>query len=553
MVLSFLQGLALDAYVTVRSAPKWAICVDSPALLDDLQAVLTNLGIVHSRVAKYNREYDKTYGEVYATGSDAQRLVSEVPFLEPDKAARAAELWQRVFSGNDAADVIPGLDPRALYELLPKGWSGRSGKGSGIAHQFRFLCDRRTRNVSRRTLELVADVDGVVLPTWLQTVLDDKLHFSPVESVDDAGLREVFDVSVPTTHAFVANGVVNHNTVNLPEEATVEELEQLHIEAWRLGLKSVAVYRDNCKVGQPLSTQKKAGAAPTPEHGGEIVESTPERIVERVVEHLIVQEPVRQKLPRVRASKTFSFRVADCHGYVTVGEFEDGRPGELFLRVAKQGSTLAGIMDAFAISVSHGLQYGVPIEAFCEMFTNMRFEPAGMTDDPDIRFATSLVDYIFRRLAVEYMHRGQAPRHGRSSPWGSGSSRRCPASRKRPRRRSRSWSSSRPTTAPRRRPVRDRAGRPGCRGADGAGPRARDRPLLRLRRHHAAGRHLPRLPVLRRYQRLFVAVELHPRCIGYCTPMTVVLHGSAVERSILGVRTPSRPWSGLGVWTRLPL
>ena len=125
--------------------------------------------------------------------------------------------------------------------------------------------------------------------------------------------------------------------------------------------------------------------------------------MERIVEHVIVQEPVRQKLPRVRTSKTFSFRVADCHGYVTVGEFEDGRPGELFLRVAKIGSTLSGIMDAFAISVSHGLQYGVPIEAFCEMFTNMRFEPAGMTDDPDIRFATSLVDYIFRRLAVEYI------------------------------------------------------------------------------------------------------------------------------------------------------
>ena len=104
-----------------------------------------------------------------------------------------------------------------------------------------------------------------------------------------------------------------------------------------------------------------------------------------------------------RNSKTFSFRVADCHGYATVGEFEDGRPGELFLKVAKQGSTLAGIMDAFAISVSHGLQYGVPLEAFVEKFTNMRFEPAGMTDDPDIRIATSLVDYIFRRLAVEYL------------------------------------------------------------------------------------------------------------------------------------------------------
>jgi len=116
-----------------------------------------------------------------------------------------------------------------------------------------------------------------------------------------------------------------------------------------------------------------------------------------------VQQPVRQKLPRTRTSKTFSFRVADCHGYATVGEYEDGRPGEVFLKVAKQGSTLAGIMDAFAISVSHGLQYGVPIEAFCEMFTNMRFEPAGMTDDPDIRFATSLVDYIFRRIAIEYI------------------------------------------------------------------------------------------------------------------------------------------------------
>src|SRR4029077_19218242 len=136
------------------------------------------------------------------------------------------------------------------------------------------------------------------------------------------------------------------------------------------------------------STQKKAGDAVVQE-------------VERIVETIIVQEPVRQKLPKTRRSRTFSFRVADCHGYVTVGEYEDGRPGEVFLKVAKQGSTLAGIMDAFAISVSHGLQYGVPLEAFVEMFTNMRFEPAGMTDDPDIRFATSLVDYLFRRLAVE--------------------------------------------------------------------------------------------------------------------------------------------------------
>jgi ribonucleoside-diphosphate reductase alpha chain len=185
-------------------------------------------------------------------------------------------------------------------------------------------------------------------------------------------------------------------TANMPEAATVEDVEELYIESWRLGLKAVALYRDNCKVGQPLSTQKKTGdtADPAAAVGAQ---------VERIIETVIVQEPVRQKLPRTRTAKTFSFRVADCHGYATIGEYEDGRPGELFLQVAKGGSTLAGIMDAFAISVSHGLQYGVPLEAFVEMFTNMRFEPAGMTDDPDIRFATSLVDYIFRRMAVEYL------------------------------------------------------------------------------------------------------------------------------------------------------
>jgi ribonucleoside-diphosphate reductase alpha chain len=185
-------------------------------------------------------------------------------------------------------------------------------------------------------------------------------------------------------------------TVNMPEDVSVEDVEELHLEAWRLGLKAVALYRDNCKVAQPLATQKKGGETGSPE-------AAMSQVVERIVEHVIVQEPVRQKLPRMRNSKTFSFRVADCHGYATVGEFEDGRPGEVFLKVAKQGSTLAGIMDAFAISLSLGLQYGVPLEAFAEKFTNMRFEPAGMTDDPDLRIATSLVDYIFRRLVVEYV------------------------------------------------------------------------------------------------------------------------------------------------------
>ena len=125
--------------------------------------------------------------------------------------------------------------------------------------------------------------------------------------------------------------------------------------------------------------------------------------------------------PARRTSRTFEFRVADCKGFVTVGEYEDGRPGEIFVRVSKQGSTLAGIMDAFAISISYGLQYGVPLRSFVEAFTGMRFEPAGMTDDPDIRIATSLMDYLFRRLAIEYLSlrgagRAQHLHHGRADP-----------------------------------------------------------------------------------------------------------------------------------------
>ena len=178
-------------------------------------------------------------------------------------------------------------------------------------------------------------------------------------------------------------------TVNMPEEATVEDVEALHELSWELGLKAVAIYRDNCKVGQPLSTAKKGDIAAT-------------AVVEKVIEK-VVHRPLRQKLPRSRRGRTFEFRVADCKGFATIGEYDDGRPGEIFLTVSKQGSTLSGIMDAFAKSISYGLQYGVPLRAFVEAFTNMRFEPAGMTDDPDIRFASSIMDYLFRRLAIEYL------------------------------------------------------------------------------------------------------------------------------------------------------
>jgi ribonucleoside-diphosphate reductase alpha chain len=183
-------------------------------------------------------------------------------------------------------------------------------------------------------------------------------------------------------------------TVNMPEDASVEDVEQLHIDAWKLGLKAVAIYRDNCKVGQPLAMAKKDVAK---------VEEIAAASSEAINDKFIVKGAVRREMPKQRNAKTISFKVADSRGYVTVGEYDDGTPGELFMRIAKQGSTLAGIMDALAISVSHGLQYGVPLKTYVKAFTNMSFAPAGITDDEEIRTASSLVDYIFRRLARTYL------------------------------------------------------------------------------------------------------------------------------------------------------
>lgn len=183
-------------------------------------------------------------------------------------------------------------------------------------------------------------------------------------------------------------------TVNMPEEASVEDIEQLHLDAWKLGIKAVAIYRDNCKVAQPLSMAKKEGAK----------EDTP-AVADTPIANMPVvsQGAVRKQLPKVRPSKTFSFSVADCHGYLTVGEYEDGKPGEIFISVAKMGSTLAGLMDSFARSVSYGLQHGVPLKVYIKGLTSLAFAPAGITDDPDVRTASSLVDYIFRRLALSYL------------------------------------------------------------------------------------------------------------------------------------------------------
>jgi ribonucleoside-diphosphate reductase alpha chain len=172
-------------------------------------------------------------------------------------------------------------------------------------------------------------------------------------------------------------------TVNLPADATVAEIEEVYYQGWKLGLKALAVYRDNCKVGQPLSDSKG--------------KTTDVAVAEDA--HVAT----RRRLPKSRPAQTTSFSVGGAEGYMTTGAYADGALAEVFLKLGKQGSTLAGVMDSFSIAVSIGLQYGVPLETFVEKFSNLRFEPAGMTDDADIRMAQSMMDYIFRRLALDYL------------------------------------------------------------------------------------------------------------------------------------------------------
>ncbi|MFI6801303.1 vitamin B12-dependent ribonucleotide reductase [Streptosporangium canum] len=181
-------------------------------------------------------------------------------------------------------------------------------------------------------------------------------------------------------------------TVNLPEAATVEDIEQVYMEGWKLGLKALAVYRDNCKVGQPLSVAGKKSD-----------KKAEEKAAEPEIQVVEISRPTRRRMPNQRPSTTTRFTVGGAKGYMTASSYPDDGLGEVFLKMSKQGSTLAGVMDAFSVAISIGLQYGVPLETYVSKFVNMRFDPAGMTDDPDIRMAASVMDYIFRRLALDHL------------------------------------------------------------------------------------------------------------------------------------------------------
>jgi ribonucleoside-diphosphate reductase alpha chain len=177
-------------------------------------------------------------------------------------------------------------------------------------------------------------------------------------------------------------------TINMPEDSTPDDIMQAYIEGWQMGLKAVAIYRDNSKRSQPLATKKEETAQP---------QVQPSQIIER--------RALRKKLSDERRAITHKFSINEHEGYLTVGLYEDGQPGEIFLVMAKEGSTISGLMDSLATSISIALQYGVPLQTLVDKFSHTRFEPSGFTKNPEIPIAKSITDYIFRWLASKFLSR----------------------------------------------------------------------------------------------------------------------------------------------------
>ena len=370
------------------------------------------------------------------TGTSYRRSAELAAAVGPYEGyARNAEPHQRVIRKHAAAnDTIRSFDAvdRSVLDAATRTWSAAAKLGETVGYRnsqasviaptgtIGFMMDCDTTGIEPdfslvKFKKLVGGGSMQIVNNTVPAALT-KLGYQveQIEAIveyiaehghviDAPGLKpehyEVFDCAMgaraikPMGHVkmmaavqpFVSGAI--SKTCNVPESATVEEVADIYYQGWKLGLKALAIYRDNCKVGQPLSDGRATQAS-----AGEPAEAS-------VIEY----RPTRKRLPKSRPSRTTSFTVGGAEGYMTSGSYPDDGLGEVFLKLGKQGSTLAGVMDAFSIAVSIALQYGVPLDTFVQKFTNLRFDPAGLTDDPDVRMSQSIMDYIFRRLALDYL------------------------------------------------------------------------------------------------------------------------------------------------------
>jgi ribonucleoside-diphosphate reductase alpha chain len=443
--LTFDAELFVKTVELVITAMDISICfADFPTkTIGDTTRAFRQLGIGYANLGALlmatGHAYDSDGGRALAaaitsvmTGTAYKRSAELAGVVGPYEGyARNAEPHQRVMRKHAAAnDLIRTYDhnDRAVQKAATKAWQDglRIGENNGWRNAqasvlaptgtigFMMDCDTTGIEPDFSLVKFKKLVGGGSMQIVNQTVpkalaaLDYQKEQSEavIEYISEhghvinaPGLRpehyEVFDCAMgeraispmghvrmmAATQPFISGAI--SKTVNMPETAVVADIEEIYLQAWKMGLKALAIYRDNCKVGQPLSTGKSSTAA-----------------ADKVV---VEARPVRKRLPKKRPSETVSFTVGGAEGYLTAGSYPDDGLGEIFVKMSKQGSTLAGVMDAFSMAISIALQYGVPLETYVSKFVNMRFEPAGMTDDPDVRMATSVVDYLFRRIALDHL------------------------------------------------------------------------------------------------------------------------------------------------------
>lgn len=368
-VLAYLSGLYTDGHITTKGHVM-TLSQKHRSLLDDVQAIWDNLG-----VATYLLSHEvngTTYWNLHVVRAHTQTAAHALTWLEPHKAALAANVTE----GSDRSDAFPLRRP-----MLEQAIRDRK-----MSQTFRSVFDPRTRHLSRKLFLTAADAVGLPL-----TAEERELRYVTVVSVEPDGEDEVYDLSVPGPEQFVGNGIVNHNTLNLPSDCTVADVRETYARAYALGLKCAALYRDQSKMSQPLQAavkeEKKAEpASPTPAARD--------------------AQPKRQPLPNRRKGYTQKFRVPGHKVYLNTGEYPGGDLGEIFITTNKEGATLKSFVNAFAQAVSIGLQYGVPLDEFVDAFVFTRFEPNGpVTGHDRLRSCTSLLDAIFRDLAISYLGR----------------------------------------------------------------------------------------------------------------------------------------------------
>jgi ribonucleoside-diphosphate reductase alpha chain len=443
--LTFDAELFVKTVELVITAMDISICfADFPTeTIRDTTRAFRQLGIGYANLGALlmatGHAYDSDGGRALAaaitslmTGTAYKRSAELAGVVGPYEGyARNAEPHQRVMRKHAAAnDLIRTYDhnDRAVQKTATKAWQDglRIGEGNGWRNAqasvlaptgtigFMMDCDTTGIEPDFSLVKFKKLVGGGSMQIVNQTVpkalaalgYQKEQSEAVIEYISEhghvinaPGMRpehyEVFDCAMgeraispmghvrmmAATQPFISGAI--SKTVNMPATAVVADVEEIYLQAWKMGLKALAIYRDNCKVGQPLSTGKSSTAA-----------------ADKVVAEA---RPVRKRLPKKRPSETVSFTVGGAEGYLTAGSYPDDGLGEIFVKMSKQGSTLAGVMDAFSMAISIALQYGVPLETYVSKFVNMRFEPAGMTDDPDVRMATSVVDYLFRRIALDYL------------------------------------------------------------------------------------------------------------------------------------------------------